>query len=208
MHGFAYQDYLTELDTPSDIFAESASVDMAALEDCFTKTRKFLMDSQGLTEPETIALMGTGCEFDITQIVDGNWGVHASTPKWLFEDVDVPYDYMSTSNPTGDARKLTVAPAERERKLQEAGVDDEMAETLFRKITGIESDTPGNELLKVKFVDAKLFAAEKYDRVLAGVSDKIIAALEAKGTIEYVGLDAKLAAALADAEAHTSTHAH
>lgn len=72
IHGFAFPNYLDELETPSSIFAEGASTDLA-LEDCFNKTRTFLMDVYALSEPESIALMSTAVDFGITQVVDGNW---------------------------------------------------------------------------------------------------------------------------------------
>jgi acetamidase/formamidase len=46
--------------------------------------RRFLMDTQGLSEDEAISLMSVGVDFGITQVVDGNWGVHAILKKSLF----------------------------------------------------------------------------------------------------------------------------
>ena len=63
--GFAFSNYLDQLETPGDIFAEGASVDLA-LENCFNNTRSFIMKTYELTEPETIALMSTGVDFAIT----------------------------------------------------------------------------------------------------------------------------------------------
>ena len=42
------------------------------------------MDTQGLSEDEAISLMSVGVDFGITQVVDGNWGVHAILKKGLF----------------------------------------------------------------------------------------------------------------------------
>jgi len=39
--------------------------------------RKFLMTTKKLTEDEAISLITVGVDFGITQVVDGNWGVHA-----------------------------------------------------------------------------------------------------------------------------------
>ncbi|KAJ1459452.1 hypothetical protein M885DRAFT_459931, partial [Pelagophyceae sp. CCMP2097] len=126
IHGFAYADYLSEVHPPSEIFNVGGHVDMA-LEDCFKKTRKFLMDTQNVLEAEAIAIMGTGCEFGITQIVDGNWGVHASIPKWLFEDIDGPqFDYKCTAgNAHGSARRLSEE--DKARKLLDVGYDADAA---------------------------------------------------------------------------------
>jgi acetamidase/formamidase len=72
VHGFAYANYLDELENPSDIFTEGATLDLA-MTDCFIKTRNWLMDVYDMTEEETIALMTTAVDFGITQVVDGNW---------------------------------------------------------------------------------------------------------------------------------------
>lgn len=71
VHGFAFSNYLDQLEDPSDIFAEGASLDMA-MEDCFIKTRNWLMDTFGLIEEESIALMTTAVDFAVTQVsLDG-----------------------------------------------------------------------------------------------------------------------------------------
>ncbi len=41
--------------------------------------------AQGLSEDEAIALMSAAVDFGVTQVVDGNWGVHAILSKRLFE---------------------------------------------------------------------------------------------------------------------------
>lgn len=68
VHGFAYHNYLDQLEDPSDIFVEGATLNRA-MADCFTKTRNWLMDVMGLIEEETIALMTTAVDFGITQVV-------------------------------------------------------------------------------------------------------------------------------------------
>ena len=55
-----------------------------ALRDAFRKVRHFLMTTQELTEDEAISLITVGVDFGITQVVDGNWGVHAIVKKELF----------------------------------------------------------------------------------------------------------------------------
>lgn len=74
VHGFAYANFLEELEDPSSIFAVGGSLDLA-MEDCFTKTRNWLMDYKDLAEEETIALMTMGIDYGVTQVVDGNWYV-------------------------------------------------------------------------------------------------------------------------------------
>ena len=55
-----------------------------ALRDAFRKMRHFLMTTQGLNEDEAVSLMSVGVDFGVTQVVDGNWGVHAIVKKALF----------------------------------------------------------------------------------------------------------------------------
>jgi acetamidase/formamidase len=83
-HGFSFANYLAELGAKaqSDIYSKS-SVDLA-LRDAFRKVRRFLMTTQGLTEDEAISLISVGVDFGVTQVVDGNWGVHGVLQKRLF----------------------------------------------------------------------------------------------------------------------------
>ena len=46
--------------------------------------RHFLMTTQNLSEDEAISLMSIAVDFGITQVVDGNWGVHALVKKSIF----------------------------------------------------------------------------------------------------------------------------
>jgi len=84
LHGFSYANYLAELGAKaqSEIY-EKSSVDLA-MKDAFRKMRHFLMSTKGLSEDEAISLMSVAVDFGITQVVDGNWGVHAVIKKSLF----------------------------------------------------------------------------------------------------------------------------
>lgn len=84
VHGFSYANYLEELgdDAQSEIYSKS-SVD-GAMRDAFRKMRHFLMTTQGLSENEAISLMTVAADFGITQVVDGNWGVHGTLKKSVF----------------------------------------------------------------------------------------------------------------------------
>lgn len=84
LHGFSFPNYLADLGekAQSEIYGKS-SVDLA-LRDAFRKMRHFLMTTQGLTEDEAVSLMSIGVDFGVTQVVDGNWGVHAIVKKNLF----------------------------------------------------------------------------------------------------------------------------
>jgi acetamidase/formamidase len=84
VHGFSYANYLAELGEKAqqEIYSQS-SVDKA-LRDAFRKMRHFLMTTRGLTEDEAISLMSVAVDFGVTQVVDGNWGVHATINKSVF----------------------------------------------------------------------------------------------------------------------------
>jgi acetamidase/formamidase len=84
LSGFSYPNYLADLgpDAQNAIFARS-SIDLA-MRDAFRKMRQFLMHGHGLTEDEAISLMSVAVDFGITQVVDGNWGVHAIVKKSIF----------------------------------------------------------------------------------------------------------------------------
>ena len=84
VHGFSYANYLAELgeDAQNEINNRS-SVDNA-MRDAFRKMRSFLMNAKGLSEDEAITLMSVAADFGVTQVVDGNWGVHGIIPKGIF----------------------------------------------------------------------------------------------------------------------------
>jgi acetamidase/formamidase/AraC-like DNA-binding protein len=84
--GFSHPNYLAEFGAKgqSEVYATS-SLDLA-MKDAFRKMRRFLMNIKGLSEDEAIALMSAAVDFGVTQVVDGNWGVHAILSKRLFED--------------------------------------------------------------------------------------------------------------------------
>ncbi len=79
--GFSHPNYLAEFGAhgQSDVYRKS-SLDLA-MRDAFRKVRRFLMATMGLDEDEAIALMSAAVDFGITQVVDGNWGVHALIGK-------------------------------------------------------------------------------------------------------------------------------
>jgi acetamidase/formamidase len=84
VHGFSFPNYLAELGpkAQSEIYSKS-STDLA-LRDAFRKMRRFLMSTQHLSEDEAVSLMSIAVDFGITQVVDGNWGIHAIVRKSLF----------------------------------------------------------------------------------------------------------------------------
>ncbi|WP_256717255.1 MULTISPECIES: acetamidase/formamidase family protein [Paenibacillus] len=86
VHGFSYANYLEELgaSAQTDIFKNS-SIDKA-MKDAAHKTKDFLMAGMELSEDEAYSLMSVSADFGITQVVDGNWGVHALIDKGQFGD--------------------------------------------------------------------------------------------------------------------------
>jgi acetamidase/formamidase/AraC-like DNA-binding protein len=84
--GFSHPNYLAEFGAQgqSEVYTKS-SLDLA-MKDAFRKMRRFLMNIKGLSEDEAIALMSAAVDFGVTQVVDGNWGVHAILSKRLFQD--------------------------------------------------------------------------------------------------------------------------
>ncbi len=66
----------------TEIFGKS-SLDLA-MRDAYHKMRHFLRTAKNLNEDEAISLMSVAVDFGITQVVDGNWGIHASVKKNIF----------------------------------------------------------------------------------------------------------------------------
>ena len=84
VYGFTFANYLAELGPNAQVeVAQHASIDRA-MRDAFRKMRRFLMTVHKLSEDEAIALMSVAADFGITQVVDGNWGVHGSIRKSMF----------------------------------------------------------------------------------------------------------------------------
>jgi acetamidase/formamidase/AraC-like DNA-binding protein len=86
VQGFSHANYLAELGerAQSEVY-EKSSLDLA-MKDAFRKARRFLMTAQRLNEDEAISLLSVAVDFGITQVVDGNWGVHGVIRKRLFAD--------------------------------------------------------------------------------------------------------------------------
>ena len=169
IHGFSYDNYLDDLEDASDIFAEGATLDKA-MADCFVKTRDWLMDVYDMVEEETIALMTTSVDFGITQVVDGNWGVHADIDKWVFDNTGAPYDYSCTTS-KGPGRRHSrgrmLRQQDRRDLLENHGVDmsaEAYASSLFERVTKdckSCSRSSSRELLANKLLDTKLHFAKK-----------------------------------------------
>jgi acetamidase/formamidase/AraC-like DNA-binding protein len=85
VQGFSYANYLSALGgkAQSEIYNKS-SIDLA-MRDAFRKIRRLLMTTYGLSEDEAISLISVAVDFGVTQVVDGNWGVHATMKKSIFQ---------------------------------------------------------------------------------------------------------------------------
>jgi acetamidase/formamidase len=84
LQGFSHSDYLKELgDRARSLVYEKSSLD-SAMREAFRKTRRFLMTAFGLNEDEAISLISVAVDFGVTQVVNGNWGVHAVIRKSMF----------------------------------------------------------------------------------------------------------------------------
>ncbi len=89
VHGFTFPNYLEALgDEAQSKIYEMSSLD-PALKDSSAKLRDFLMNGMNLTEDEAFSLITVGADFAITQVVDGNWGVHGIVPKGIFAEENV-----------------------------------------------------------------------------------------------------------------------
>jgi len=105
VHGFTQTDYLeTYFDNPGDIYSNSA-ID-PAMHNAYTQTRKFLMTLYALNQAEADTIITQGVDFGITQLVDGNWGVHAVVPKSIFDVSRRALAVSSKPVKTTKARKL------------------------------------------------------------------------------------------------------
>ena len=86
VHGFSHPNYLAEFgeEGQSKIYRRASL--KAAMRDAYRKMRRFIMANKRLSEDEAVSLISAGVDFGVTQVVDGNLGVHAILRKELFVD--------------------------------------------------------------------------------------------------------------------------
>lgn len=84
LQGLTIPNHLSELgaQAQSEVYNRS-SLD-EAMRDAFRKVRRYLMTAHQLDEDEAVSLMSVAVDFGVTQVADGNWGVHAVIPKSIF----------------------------------------------------------------------------------------------------------------------------
>ncbi|APO77903.1 AraC family transcriptional regulator protein (plasmid) [Rhizobium etli 8C-3] len=84
IQSFSHPNYLKDLgsNAQSDVYKKS-TIDLA-LRNAFRQTRRFIMQTYDLTEDEVLSIMSLAADFGITQVADGNFGVHATIDKAVF----------------------------------------------------------------------------------------------------------------------------
>jgi len=163
IHAFTATDYLeTYAANPGDIYGASA-LD-PAMKNAYTQARKFIMAEYGLSQPEADTILTTASDFGITQLVDGNWGVHCVIPKTIF---------------TSDARrKLSIAHRDakalrktsRHRKLDTVPLLSLSAENVhwgyFSKSEAPKMTVSSGDTVKIEM--ASHHACDDYDKMILG----------------------------------------
>lgn len=86
IQGLSFPDYQAELGANAQTQVYKDASMESAMRDAFRKTRHFLMKAHDLSEDEAISLISVAVDFGVTQVVDGNLGIHAVIPKALFAD--------------------------------------------------------------------------------------------------------------------------
>ena len=86
LQGMSFPDYQAELGPNAQTQVYKNSSMEAAMRDAFRKARHYLMKEHELSEDEAISLISVAVDFGITQVVDGNLGVHAIIRKAIFPD--------------------------------------------------------------------------------------------------------------------------
>ncbi|SNS31895.1 transcriptional regulator, AraC family [Tropicimonas sediminicola] len=84
IQSFSFENHLRDLgrSAQTDVYTRS-SVDHA-LRNAFRQGRRFLMDVYDLTEDDAHALLSVAADFSVTQVADGNFGVHVTIRRSLF----------------------------------------------------------------------------------------------------------------------------
>jgi acetamidase/formamidase/AraC-like DNA-binding protein len=84
IQGLSFPNHLAELGVKAQTLVYKNSSLEAAMRDAFRKTRHYLMKAHQLSEDEAISLISVAVDFGITQVVDGNLGIHAVIRKLIF----------------------------------------------------------------------------------------------------------------------------
>ena len=107
VHGFSFQNYMTETFTSSiGVFGHS-NID-GAMANAYRNSLRLLMN-KGFTEDQAITILSTTSDFAITQVVDGNWGVHCTIPKFSINEIDTGKSFYTPYTITGSSLRTTMA---------------------------------------------------------------------------------------------------
>eukprot|EP00798_Chlamydomonas_sp_ICE-L_P011204 gene11204-18822_t len=98
VQGLAYDNnYLSHPDlqpNPQELVLSKGSSLDKAMNNTYLKAREWLMNAKNLTEDEVNTFITVMCDFQVTQVVDGNWGMHLVIPKFAFQKNSKPHDMM------------------------------------------------------------------------------------------------------------------
>jgi acetamidase/formamidase/AraC-like DNA-binding protein len=86
LQGLSFADYQAELGPGAQTQVYKDASLESAMRDAFRKTRHYLMTEHQLSEDEAISIISVAVDFGVTQIVDGNLGIHAIIKKTVFPD--------------------------------------------------------------------------------------------------------------------------
>jgi len=94
IQSYAFADYLYELENPMSSIYDNGNNLNRAMDNAYLKTRDWMMRVFNWSEDLAMSAITVGVDFGITQVVDGNWGMHAIIPKDAFP-VAGPVDALS-----------------------------------------------------------------------------------------------------------------
>jgi len=119
------------------------------------------MAQYGLTEPEANTIITQGVDFSVTQVVDGNWGVHSVIPKKIF------MPYLGESDAASVAKSGTSSLGEADLPLSAANVHWGF---FSKELEPVMTVTSGQEVVVEM---ATHHACDDWDRMIMGDSGKL-----------------------------------
>mmetsp|Transcript_776 Transcript_776/g.4819 ORF Transcript_776/g.4819 Transcript_776/m.4819 type:complete len:501 (-) Transcript_776:233-1735(-) len=84
IQSYAYADYLNELEDPTSSIYDKGNNLNRAMDNAYLKTRDWMMRVYNWSEDLAMSAITVGVDFGITQVVDGNWGMHTIIRKDAF----------------------------------------------------------------------------------------------------------------------------
>ncbi|GAX80786.1 hypothetical protein CEUSTIGMA_g8222.t1 [Chlamydomonas eustigma] len=87
VQGFAYNHFLTDPTLQPNpqvqVFTPGSNLNLA-FTGAYDNAREWLMDFKNMTEDQVNTFITVMCDYGITQVLDGNFGVHLVVPKYAF----------------------------------------------------------------------------------------------------------------------------